>query len=62
MSKPKPMYFITFFKLEGHEKWRVHAGRNAEAFDKQLENNKENHPVIIEKRVLKMDRITGQLS
>ena len=56
MNKQLVIY-LTIYKLEGHETFRAHLGRDREAIDREATNNK--WPKITERNVLVIDRITG---
>lgn len=51
-------YYVTFFKVEGHSKWRAHFSANVDAFDNQRATW-ENPPKITEKRVYRFDKVSG---
>lgn len=72
MSKEKkkykfddPAYYLTLFKLEGHETWRASLKMQKDGFDKEWEStqsfNGGKKPKITEKNVIRIDRITGQI-
>ena len=50
-------YYLTLFKIEGHETYRAHLAGNLEAFE--VEWSKGAHPKVTEKVVKRVDRITG---
>lgn len=51
-------YYLTLFKLEGHQTWRAHLGGHKEAFDVEQKNWLKG-PVITEKQTMRIDRLTG---
>jgi len=53
-------YFITLFKIEGHEQWRLNSAVSAEGFDEEAKRNK--YPKITDRKVFVVDRITGEMS
>ena len=60
--KPEPKkelaYYLTLFKIEGHETWRADIKANKEDFEKLLP---KVSPKITEKNVIRIDRITGTI-
>lgn len=53
-------YYLTLFKLEGHETWRAHLGSDVGAFAREQANwTAKTAPVVTETRVLRFDRISG---
>lgn len=56
-----PFYFLTLFKIEGHSTWRQHVGKSESSFMKQMENSEGKPPVITEAKVIKIDRLTGEI-
>lgn len=55
-----PEYFLTLFKLEGHNTWRAHIAGHATGFEEEAKKNK--FPKITEKRKTRIDRITGEFT
>ena len=61
MSKPESTeYFITVFLLEGHNRWRSHVGKDMECFERQSKH--DNWPKVVEKKVTRIDRLTGDIT
>lgn len=58
MGLADPSYYLTLFKLEGHETWRAFLGTYPDSFEKQLQ---KETPKVTEKNVLKIDRINGTI-
>lgn len=54
-------YYLTLFKVEGHTRWRASLKQTPDGFDKDIDVQPTKPPVITEKRVLKIDRITGEI-
>ncbi len=52
-------YYLTVFKIEGHETWRASMGGYAGAFSESLKTG--NHPKVTAKKLYRIDRITGAL-
>lgn len=52
-------YYLTTFKIQGHETWRAHLGSTVSSFSEQLKSNSLNHPKVTAKKVHRIDRITG---
>lgn len=50
-------YYLTLYKLEGHETWRAILSQNPEGFDLQSKHN--NFPKVTERVNMKINRITG---
>lgn len=57
----KPFYFLTIFKIKDHKTWRL-GGCHPEndGFDKYL-STQPKHPVVTERKVFKIDRVTGEI-
>ncbi len=56
-------YYLTLFTLEGHKTWRAELGGSEESFEEKRKTNWGAHPTkILEKHVLRIDRITGQFT
>ena len=60
-SQKELAYYLTVFKIEGHETWRGHLGGSVGAFGVQLKNNDGKHPKVTAKKVYRIDRINGAL-
>jgi len=64
-ATPKPLrekdlfYYITLYKIEGHDTWRIDVARHAQGFDEAWKIGK--HPNITARKDLKVDRITGEI-
>ncbi len=56
----KRYYYVTLFKIEGHETWRVHTGSNPDDLDSQLKGG-NTVPKVTERKVQKIDRLTGEI-
>lgn len=58
-SKPQRdlVYYLTLFKLEGHETWRAMLSLNSKGFELQAKNDK--WPKITERIDMQLDRLTG---
>lgn len=55
-------YYVTLYRLEGHTKWRGRFGKDEDSFDRSWEiENGNSKPAITERRVLKLDRMTGEI-
>lgn len=55
-------YYVTIFKLDGHQTWRCHLGKRLADFSEvEMKNWGANPPKVTEKHVLRIDRITGQI-
>lgn len=52
-------YFLTLFKIEGHQTWRAFLGGKESSFDDQVQ---ASMPKITERKVLYINRITGVIS
>lgn len=66
-SNPKtekdPAYYLTLFRLEGHQTWRAHLARRKDGFDHEWNMQQQGEkPKILERQVLKIDCITGGFS
>lgn len=67
INKEKDLsYYITLFKVEGHSTWRTHLGIGKDSFYLQWSSGNEEKggkkPRITERRTIKVDRITGELT
>lgn len=51
-------YYLTLFKIEGHETWRADIKDEKDKFEKLMP---KNFPKITEKNVIRIDRITGTI-
>lgn len=65
MSQKNPVketthYYVTLFKLKDHKTWHAHMARTANGFVNQTTGM--NHQIITDKKVYKIDRMTGELS
>jgi hypothetical protein len=60
-QKPTDLsYYLTLFRLEGHQTWRAHRGAHKEAFDLEQKNwFGKNAPKVTEYQTLRIDRLTG---
>ena len=54
-----PAYYLTLFKIEGHETWRGHYGRNSDAFD--VEWSTGIRPKVTARKLFRIDRISGDI-
>lgn len=62
-DKKKPAYFLTLYKLEGHTTWRANLGGDEDHFNREIKTNwKNNAPKVTEKRIIKIDRLTGTIT
>lgn len=52
-------YYITLFRLEGHQTWRAHVGGFEGAFAQEQVKWGGKGPKVTETKVLRVDRITG---
>lgn len=52
-------YYVTLFKIEGHSTFRAHLHSDAGGFDREWSQG-GTRPKITEKRVYRIDRITGE--
>lgn len=52
-------YYLTLFKLEGHQTWRAALKSHPTSFDKEVKNWPKTSPKVTEKQTLRIDRITG---
>lgn len=60
INKKKNIYYLTLFKIEGHEQWRANLKTDPDAFQKEVEAQK-NHPKITEQKVIVISRMTGEV-
>lgn len=61
--KKEIAYYLTLFTLEGHTTWRAHLGGTMDAFEIEQKNWSGKHkPKVTDKRVLRIDRLTGTFS
>lgn len=61
MEKQKlkdPGYYLTLFKIEGHETYRAHLSNRKDGFEKDVTPNVK----VIERKVTRFDRINGAAS
>lgn len=56
-KEEKPQYYLTLFKIKGHETWRLHLSGHIGGFDQEWSSGP--HPEVAEKKVLCFDRVTG---
>lgn len=57
-----PAYYVTMYKLKGHETWRAQLSDRVDGFDKSWRNQTEGIlPEITERNVLRIDRLTGTI-
>ena len=54
-------YYVTMYKLQGHETWRVSIAQNPDHFETVEKKNWPPTVVVTEKNVIRIDRITGQI-
>lgn len=52
-------YYLTLFKIEGHQTWRADLKTSPDDFEKLLP---KVFPKITEKNVIRIDRLTGTIS
>ncbi len=60
-SKEKLEYFINLFKVEGHGTWRISVHAKAGDFERLLGIDGTKKPVITDKKILIVDRVTGDI-
>jgi hypothetical protein len=59
-QKPTDLsYYLTLFKLEGHQTWRAHLGGDKAAFKRTQDTMGKNAPKVTEYQTLRIDRLTG---
>ena len=56
-NKADLAYYLTLFKIEGHETWRASLSPYRDGFDREWSNG--THPKVTHKKVYVIDRITG---
>lgn len=57
------VYYLTLFRIKGHETWRAHLGGRKESFDDEQKRCWTNNtPEITDRQTLRIDRITGSFS
>lgn len=62
-DQPKDLaYYLTLFKLKGHETWRAHFSAHPNDFEEKERKNWTPGVVMTDKQVLRFDRITGVFS
>lgn len=54
-------YYLTLYKLEGHETWRVVLGRDKDYFEQKEIKNWGPNVKITEKNVIRIDRLSGTI-
>lgn len=54
-------YYLTLFKIEGHTTFRLQMHSTPEGFDKEWASG-INRPTITERKVMRVDRITGAIT
>lgn len=60
-TKKDLAYYLTLFTVEGHTTWRTHLAGHKNGFDEYLSTS-ANPPKVTAKRVVRIDRITGEFS
>lgn len=60
INEKEMVYFLTLFKIEGHQTFRASLKSDADGFDREVKNT-VNYPKITEKKIIKIDRITGNI-
>ena len=60
---PDHAYYLTLFKIEGHDTWRTHLSGHKDGFEKSCVKSCVGsiHPKVTEKKVIRIDRITGNI-
>ncbi len=59
-DKKELVYYLTLFKIEGHSTWRASLKIDIHAFDAEWTKG-INPPKITEKKLFKVNRITGEI-
>lgn len=57
-------YYMTMFKIEGHETWRINVGGTPESFRKSILTafpGGGKIPKITAKKIYRVDRMTGEI-
>ena len=54
-------YYLTAFRIEGHETWRAHIAGHVEGFQTQVVEI-PNAPKVTSRKRWRLDKITGELS
>lgn len=54
-------YYLTLFMLNGHTRWRAHFSTDPEGYKKEQGQWNKKTPSVTNKRVIRIDRITGEL-
>ncbi len=63
-SEKELAYYLTMFKIEGHDTWRVSVGGDTSAFKRSLievHPGGGKAPKVTAKKLFRIDRITGAL-
>jgi len=55
-------YYLTLFKLEGHQTWRAHLSGHVDGFEVEQKNWTKKAPAVTEVQKLRIDRLTGTFS
>lgn len=56
-------YYLTLYKIEGHQTWRASLSQKKDGFELQIKNqNAGKFPKVTEKMVMRIDRLTGGFS
>lgn len=58
MNNSNPAYYLTLFKVDGHEKWRAMLNVSAKAFEDDCIKNMKGVK-ITEKQKFSIDRFSG---
>lgn len=58
-KRADPAYYLTLFKIEGHKTYRAHIAGDLTSLQY---NMGENAPTITEKKVYRVDRVTGEIT
>ena len=64
-NKKELAYYLTLFKIEGHETWRSALKSDKLGFDREVEiqsKSNQSYPTITDKKVYRIDRMTGEVS
>lgn len=57
MAHQNGCYYITVFKIEGHDTWKLHTATKKQQFN--IETQKENFPKVLASKVFVLNRVTG---
>lgn len=64
MNKEKDLaYYLTLFKIDGHQTWRADLKGHRSGFDEMINAiNQKSRPKVTEKMIIRIDRLTGGFS